>query len=71
MMKTPSEKQIKLADMIAEVLGVDFPQSSAEFTAQIYYEFIHSHIDKLMDFDEGYGYGFDDEMMWFSPLNQQ
>ena len=69
--KPPTDKQIKLADDIANTLNIDFPLSSKDFTAAVYWEFIKNNIDEAKsywdDFDD---YGWDDEMMWFSPLNQ-
>lgn len=41
---TPSGLQIKLADKIAETLGIDFPWSSDEFTAEMYSDFINENI---------------------------
>lgn len=65
---SPTEKQIEFVKIIAETFGVDFPQSSKEFTKQIYYKFIEEHYDefqKLVDF-----YSWDeDEMDWFQMLN--
>ena len=65
----PTEKQIKFVEVIAESLGIDFPQSSKDFTKQIYCEFIKEHYDafqKLVDF---YDWDDDDEMAWFQMLN--
>lgn len=41
---TPSELQVKLADKIADTLGIDFPWSSDEFTAEMYSDFINENI---------------------------
>ena len=69
--KLPSEAQIQFADFIAEVLEIDFPQSSDEFTAKTYYEFIHSHIDEARQYmDDDRGDGLWDDIMWTDPLNQ-
>ena len=46
-MKAPSEKQIKLADLIADSLKIDFPQSSKDFTAFGYWNFINKNIDEF------------------------
>lgn len=46
MAKSPSEKQITFANEIAAVLGLDFPQSSKDFTAHRYWAFIHDNIDE-------------------------
>lgn len=73
--KSPSDKQIELADAIANTLNIDFPLSSKDFTAKIYWEFINDNIDKVKRiwFDDGeYGDGpsYYDELNWFTPLNQ-
>lgn len=47
--KAPSEKQIKLADEIADCLGLDFPRGSYDFTSQIYWKFIQNHIQEYKD----------------------
>ena len=41
----PSDKQIRIADLIAEILEIDFPQSSEEFTEEIYADFINNHLE--------------------------
>lgn len=70
--KAPSDAQIDFADKIAETLGIDFPQCSEEFTAEIYWQFINSHIDEFKSIMGDTGYDDDDwyGMAWFSPLNQ-
>lgn len=68
--KSPSEAQIKFTDFIAATLGIDFPQSSQEFTAQAYYHFIRSHYNEIQEYFLDSRYDGDDEMDWFSPLNQ-
>lgn len=70
-MKSPSDAQIKFADEIAKVLGIDFPISSKEFTAQCYYYFIRNHIDEYRDsvINETNCWFFEEEMDWYSPLN--
>ena len=45
-MKSPSKKQIVLADDIAKTLGLEFPRGDYDFTAQAYWEFIKNNIDK-------------------------
>ena len=70
--KTPSDAQIQLASDIANTLGIEFPMSSKDFTAAIYWQFIRDHIEEAKSYwddfnDDG---GWYDEMMWFSPLNQ-
>ena len=45
---SPTEKQIRIADYIAELLGIDFPQSSIEFTEEVYSDFINDNLDKAM-----------------------
>ena len=48
MLNIPSDKQIRIADLIAEILEIDFPQSSEEFTEEIYADFISSHLDEAL-----------------------
>lgn len=69
--KIPSEKQIELADHIAKVLNIDFPQSSVEFTAQTYWEFIKNNIKEAKSYwTECESDEFLYDMDWLSPLNQ-
>ena len=42
--KSPSKKQIKFANAIAERLNLDFPKSDADFTAKRYFDFISENI---------------------------
>ncbi len=65
---SPTEKQIKFAEAIADVLGIDFPQSSKEFTKQVYCEFIKEHHDELKDKTDWQSWD-EDEMDWFQMLN--
>lgn len=69
---TPSEAQINLADKIADTLGLDFPRCSKEFTAEIYWQFINSHIHeaKVVWRDDGDYQDDWDGIGWISPLNQ-
>lgn len=54
-MKTPSDKQIEFVDAIANRLEIDFPQSSHDFTARTYYQFINEHIQEFyLGADENY-----------------
>ena len=46
MSKTPTEKQIILAERIAKVLNIDFPTCSREFTRYSYFNFIKTNIDE-------------------------
>lgn len=69
-MKAPTEKQIALAEMISQVLEIDFPQSSWDFNIATYSQFISDHMEEFQcvmddynDIDE------DDEMAWFQMLN--
>ena len=48
MVNSPTEKQIRIVDFIAELLGIDFPQSSDEFTEEIYEDFINDNLDQAM-----------------------
>lgn len=67
---SPTEKQIKLVEAITEVLGIDFPQSSKEFTKQIYSEFIKAYYDDFMQVvDDVNAFNSEDEMAWFQMLN--
>lgn len=50
-MKSPSEKQIKLAEKIAYMLDLDFPICSKQYNAQSYYQFINENIEKLKEID--------------------
>lgn len=65
---SPTEKQIEFAEVIATELGIDFPQSSKEFTRQIYWGFIKEHYDELKDKTEWQSWD-EDEMDWFQMLN--
>ena len=51
--ESPSEEQIRLVDMIVETLNIDFPQSSENFTAKIYEEFINSYINAARKYCRG------------------
>ena len=68
MIASPTDKQVKLVEAITDVLGIDFPQSSQEFTKQIYFEFIKEHYDKFKDSTEWCSWD-EDEMDWFQMLN--
>ena len=45
MIKTPTEKQINLVENICELLEIDFPINSKEFTRKTYSAFIAAHKD--------------------------
>jgi hypothetical protein len=67
---SPTEKQIEFVEAITAVLGIDFPQSSKEFTKQIYCEFIKEHYDEFMlAVDDIEDFNSEDEMAWFQMLN--
>lgn len=71
--KIPSNKQIQTAANIAYILGIEFPRSSKDFTAAVYWKFIHDHIEEARscwDDDDARGGGFYDDLMYFSPINQ-
>ena len=72
-MNSPTEKQIEFVKIITEVLEIDFPQSSLEFTKQTYREFIKEHYDaykQVVDDVNAYNFEtFEDEMSWFQMLN--
>lgn len=69
-MAAPTEKQIKLVEDITDVLRIDFPQSSKEFTKQIYYLFIREYYDEFVqvvgDIED---FNSEDEMAWFQMIN--
>lgn len=65
---SPTEKQIKFVEAIAESLEIDFPQSSKDFTRQIYCEFIKEHYDEFKNSAEWCSWD-EDEMDWFQMLN--
>lgn len=67
-MKSPTEKQIRLVEAISDVLEIDFPTSSKEFTKKIYCKFIKEHYDEFKDKTEWYSWD-EDEMDWFQMLN--
>lgn len=64
----PTEKQIEFAELIAKELGIDFPQSSKDFTKQIYCEFIKEYYDEFKDKTDWQSWD-EDEMDWFQMLN--
>jgi hypothetical protein len=67
---TPTEKQIKFVEAITELLGIDFPQSSEEFTKQTYCEFIKKYYDEFYSvIDDMEDFNSEDEMAWFQMLN--
>lgn len=49
MIRSPSEKQIELADKIAGILNIDFPKGSYEFTAYVYWKFINTHMQEYIE----------------------
>ena len=56
MSNIPSNKLIRVADLIAEILEIDFPQSSEEFTEEIYADFINNHLeDAIREGNKTYG----------------
>lgn len=69
--KIPSDAQIQLASDIANTLGIEFPMSSKDFTAYIYWRFIKDHIKEARSYwGENESDEFLYDMDWFSPLNQ-
>ena len=67
---SPTEKQIEFAEEITRVLGIDFPQSSREFTKQVYREFIKEHYDEYRQVvDDINDFNFEDELSWFQMIN--
>ena len=67
-MPSPTEKQIKYAEDIAKVLGIDFPTSSKEFNKRTYCDFINDHCIEFKQVISDYA-DDSDEMMWFQMLN--
>ena len=65
---SPTKKQIRFVELITEELGIDFPQSSEEFTKKTYFEFIKEHYDDLKDKTDWQSWD-EDEMDWFQMLN--
>ena len=71
--RTPSDAQIQLAANIANTLGIEFPLSSKDFTAAIYWQFIRDHLEEARSYwscDDGRHDGLWDDIMWTDPLNQ-
>ena len=67
-MASPTDKQIDFVEAITEVLGIDFPQSSKDFTKRTYRNFIDNHYIEFKRVMDDYSYD-DDEMLWFQMLN--
>ena len=67
-MSSPTEKQIRFAEMIADVLNIDFPTSSKEFTKRVYCHFISDNYAAFKSIMDDYA-DDDDEMLWFQMLN--
>ncbi len=69
-MPSPTEKQIKFAEDIARVLGIEFPMSSKEFNKRTYRNFINAHYKDFKrivnDVNE---LCWEEEMAWFQMLN--
>ena len=66
----PTDKQIDFAEEIADVLGIDFPISSKDFTKQTYCEFIKEHYDEYRQVvEDANDLNFEDELAWFQMLN--
>ena len=67
-MCTPTDKQIKFADKIADALKLDFPTGSPDFNKEAYWKFINNHIDEYLDlFSDTFYDDYDDEMAWYDP----
>ena len=69
-LRVPTEKQILLAADIACALDIDFPQSSADFTAKNYWAFIKDNIDEAREHWHSLHESWEEELMWIDPLNQ-
>ena len=67
--KAPTDKQIAYVDAIAKTLGIDFPQSSRDFTRAKYRAFISAHVDEYKEQRYLDDPVYDDEMAWFQMLN--
>lgn len=69
-MASPTEKQIKFAEDIARVLGIDFPTSSKEFNKSTFRNFINAHYDEFKEImNDVNDVCFEDEIAWFQMLN--
>lgn len=69
-MASPTEKQIKLAEDIAKVLGIEFPTTSKEFNKRTYYKFIDAYYKDFKKIvDDVNELCWEDEMAWFQMLN--
>lgn len=69
-MVSPTEKQIALVEAMTEILEIDFPQSSKEFTKQTYYEFIKEYYEKYRQvINDVNDFNTEDELSWFQMLN--
>lgn len=67
--KSPTDRQIAYADVIAKTLNIDFPQSSRDFTRAKYKAFISAHVEEYKEqihFDD---LSDEDDMAWFPMLN--
>jgi hypothetical protein len=53
MNKSPTQKQIVLADNIAKTLGLEFPRGSYDFSSRTYWEFINKNIEKYNEVTAG------------------
>ena len=49
MIRSPSEKQILLADNIADLLSIEFPRGDFDFSAYVYWKFIQNHLQEFND----------------------
>lgn len=65
--KSPTEKQIKFASIIASALDIDFPTGSPDFNREAYWRFINSHIDEYLNMRMEDPCYYDDEMAWYDP----
>lgn len=46
---SPTKKQMDFADAIAKALGINFPESSTQFTKNQYRLFISEHVKEYYD----------------------
>ena len=63
----PTKAQIDFAEEIADVLRIDFPTCSKEFTKWSYQKFISEHIIEFQNVQRAYQADPEDEMAWWDP----
>lgn len=70
MSKSPTDRQIAFAERIADVLDIDFPAGSPDFTQWTYYQFINAYIDeyKYVCAERAIDEYAEDDMAWWDPF---